>query len=258
MRPNNIHNLLILSNKFQFIFGTKRLTIVHGSIVKTSKNYNVYSIIVGILISVAMCFCVKQSIQNISTILPPPLLFTVIISFCMLTLAYFIIMFYDTASKSIYYLRIYTTLIDINNIFNIIPNSVLRKYFNLYHAIYLIWKIFCITCEIIDEYNSSIILKIIHITIELEILNYVLKVNEVARNFEKLNYCLMRLQANNKMDLNIQDGIMMNLWKSKTLVINDSISLAQLMIVFNKLVKVVDDICSFYGSQVNFFSVVII
>lgn len=249
MKPNRIHNLLILFNKMKFIFGTKRLTIKHGHIVQTSKTYKAYSFILGISIFTTMLFYIKESIKNLNDALPVPLSFSIIIALCMMTLVYFITMFYDAFSKSFYSLKIYKTMADVDDVFCVVQNSAIQKFLYLYLAA----RLCCILYEFIIWFIKfgliQITLQIVHTTIELEIVNYVLNVNEVTRNFERLNHCLKMMET--KEDFDIQDGFMISFWKSKNLNIDKRISLRQLMVAFDKLTDVVDDFRAFYGLQVN-------
>ena len=82
------------------------------------------------------------------------------------------------------------------------------------------------------------------VAIEVEILHYVIEINELAKRFEYLNFSLA---FSNKFEYN--EGLLMKMWLDEKIEVS-FIDLKTLMKIYNELHYAVDSVVSCYGLTV--------
>lgn len=252
MESNNIHDLINLSNKLKFLIGTTKVGINRGKIHKMATIYRFYALFLGSFVFCVTLYSLCKLAPNLNRTLPPLLIFVVVMKNITLILAYLFII-YNGCFKTSKFIKTY---IEISKVCKMLKSydKKYRSHFNLYYLVFLTIK----TCYLVYELKlwtpkvkfGIITYNLVMATVEIEIINYILEMNEVSKCFELLNWHLKILKP--ERDMEIQDNIIINAWKSNHFKNIEKISFKQLMIVYNRLIAVVNDHRSLHGLMVRF------
>lgn len=248
MKSNKLHELINLSNKFKFLLGTAKVAIIRKKIHKMGTIYKFYATFSGIFVFCSTFYSLYELAHRLFHVLPPLLIFIVAMKHTTLTLAYVFVIINGCLMTS----KFMKTHVELSKVCKTLDNGN-RSRTRLLFLLFVTVKICCLVYEIkVWSPRVRFAIATFHlmlITIDLEIVNCVLEINQVTRCFEVLNGHLKNLKPDR--DMEICDGLIINVWKSERFIIN-KVSLKNLTISYGKLVEIVNDYRSLYGGMVRF------
>lgn len=268
---SNIRTLVEVNQVIKFMFGILKLKIARGKLTKVSKLYRIYALILGIFIfSIGIWETIKAFVNGSK---PYKIeLVTHVLTFFIIELSYFSLIFQVVKNPEIS-MKLYKNISYIDGKLGV---KIYDKKFTiiliLVHFMYIVIRIYS---EFNDIYIWGYMYKYIVLIfgfsthcIDIEIINCVIEANEVARRFEILNDRLkMYIESNFEqscIDLRLNEGLLMFIWKNSKNKTNKKISDIGLKIYLNifhtlsDTIEQINSVLSFVVFFKNLFSEIII
>lgn len=266
---SNIYTLAKIHGALKFIFGSRKVMLVNGDFKENGKIYRIYSFFKCVILIILMTFVTVQNTQKLNELgMIPIYLVVIILSFAAINLTYFLIMISYFTNGSTKAKNIFNTIVKVDIIFknwSISENDRFYKKIVIYYGIFISLDI----CLFIIESNawntneifSSSISCFFLFIIELELINFFIEINEIARRLEIVNTHLIEIctkKFNGKINFYINRSFLSTIWKRnhkpyEIMILNhiQNYGIDQLLRIFFDLSLGIKELNFIYGKIVS-------
>lgn len=265
---SNIYTLEKIHGVLKFIFGSCKVMPFNGKFEENGKIYKVYSFLICLILTIWFIFeTIKYTIKINELDMISIYVFVIFLSYISFYSAYFLAMTFYITNGSIKTKKIFYSLAEIDVILKNINKSENYNFFKKvvsFYGIFIILHIYVFYIELnawhSDEKCICSISRILLFLIELELINFYIEINEIARRLEIINLHLIKISFKKNYDkidfFNINHSFLTIIWEKnyKALILNhnQSYEIGQLSKIFLEISLIIKEYNSIYGPIVSF------
>lgn len=249
------HDMYFLYKTYKFVnfvFGTKKLSKYDGfEFTESNRLYKFIFVLLSTIQLFIIIFSMDSLIEEIKKNSSLAHLALMMTNFIMLSVAHVSVILHGIFYGGKIQKSIMISIMRVDAYLNFPDSSNFKIRIVLVHSVYAFFK-FCHLCFDMCTLDYNILLAqfLNHyslIAFEVEILHYIIEINEVARRFEYLNDLLA-----SSLNLKYTEGFLMKLWERKSIIQENMFqNMESSMKIYADLCQIVDDIVSCYGLTVT-------
>lgn len=263
---SNIYTLAKIHGALKFIFGSRKVIPLNGKFEENGKLYKVFSFSISLTLNIlyflgTIHYIIKLKGFGVMSIY----VFVIFLSYFSTNCAYFLLMIFYITNGSAKTKKIYDSLVEIDVIFKKLNESENYQFFKnvvFFYGIFISVDIYIFIIELdtwdMDEKFICSISCLFLFFVELELINFYIEINEIARRLEIINAHLINIsikKKNDKIDFfDLDHSFLTMIWgkKHKALIFNQSYEIDQLSKIFLELSLIIKEYNSIYGIIVSF------
>lgn len=248
------HDMYFLFKTYKiinFIFGTKKLSEYDGF--KFTESCRFYKN-TFVLLSIVQFFIVTLSmdpiIEEIKKITSTAHLTLMMLTFTMLSAAHTVIILHGIFYGSKLQKSILNSIMKVDTYLSFPKSPNFKFHVVFVHLIYALLKLGHLSFDMCTLDSYVLLPQFLNhfsiIAFEVEILHYIIEINEVAKRFDYLNNLLA-----SSLNLKYTEGVLMKMWEKKVIKYGYiSLNNKNSMKIYYELCQIVDNIVSCYGLAV--------
>lgn len=244
--------LLKIYNVVELIFGIRKVANYDGkSFSETSIAYKTFSISASLLKFLIFCWGIEIMANEWKFFVSEAHLILTIASYTSLSLAHIIVVLHGIFNGWKYRKNVFISIINFDTCMNFTNFDRFKTRILCFHLFYFIFKSMHLIFVILVSYDHTIFAQVLYhysmMALELEILHYVIEINEIAIRVDYLNTLLSSF-----LNFDIKyDSFLIKLWKCKNIEREMSCSdFKKMTNLYIDLYVVLSSVVSCYGPAV--------